>query len=167
MKAHVNRSLRNSKSSLLAASIVIGVGMGGFVDGIVFHQLLQWHEMISAKLPPNTLLNKSINMFWDGVFHAFTWLTTAFGIGMLWNYVKREDSILSSRTFIGGLLLGFGLFNIVEGVIDHSLLKLHNVREISNHKELWNQAFLVFGLALVVSGWVLVKNGKWKSIKAV
>jgi hypothetical protein len=43
---------------------------GGFVDGIVFHQVLQWHNMRSARLPPDNLLDTKIKMFWDGLFHA-------------------------------------------------------------------------------------------------
>src|SRR5687767_11841938 len=82
---------------LIAASTLIGIGMGGFADGIVLHQILQWHNMISAKLPPDTLLNSKTNMFWDGMFHAFTWIVTLVGIIQLWNVVKDRATPLSNR----------------------------------------------------------------------
>ena len=106
-----------------------GDRMGGFVDGILFHQILQVHNMLSAVRPPITLVNVEINMFWDGLFHAFTWVDDGRGIALLWRAVKRTDAALSTRTFVGSLLLGWGLFNLVEGVIDHHLLGIHHVVE--------------------------------------
>src|SRR4051812_34284373 len=55
---------------ILRGAVLLGVGIGGFIDGILFHQILQWHEMISVQLPPVTLAAKSVNMFWDGIFHS-------------------------------------------------------------------------------------------------
>src|SRR3954470_13826468 len=102
---------------LIAAGILLGVGMGGFVDGIVFHQLFQTHNMLSAKLPPDTLINAKVNMVWDGIFHALTWTMTAFAVALLWNAGKKRDVPWSGRTFSGALISGWGLFNLVEGVI--------------------------------------------------
>ena len=50
----------------------MGIGLGGFFDGILFHQLLQIHNMLSAKYPNTSIANLEINMFWDGLFHALT-----------------------------------------------------------------------------------------------
>ena len=58
---------------LIRAGIFLGIGMGGFFDGIVLHQLLQVHSMLTAKVPKDTIANVEINMFWDGMFHALTW----------------------------------------------------------------------------------------------
>ncbi|RYF47809.1 MAG: DUF2243 domain-containing protein, partial [Cytophagaceae bacterium] len=102
--------------------MVIGIGLGGFIDGIVLHQILQWHEMLSAKIPNTEYVGKSINMFWDGIFHFFCLLVTLVGIVLLWKLLKRNDINRSGKLLSGGLLLGWGLFNIVEGVIDHHLL---------------------------------------------
>ncbi len=145
---------------LIAAATLIGIGMGGFVDGIVLHQILQWHQMISAKLPPDTLLNKETNMFWDGIFHAFTWLTAALGIYLLWRVVYERKSVLSNRIFGGSLLFGFGLFNVVEGIIDHHILVLHNVREVSSSPSAWNFGFLGISVVMLAVGWMLVQQGR-------
>jgi uncharacterized membrane protein len=80
------------KSPLIASGVLLGAGLGGFVDGIVLHQMLQWHNMISAKLPPDTLVNSKIYMFWDGAFHAGVWLLTLAGVWMLFRAGKRADA---------------------------------------------------------------------------
>lgn len=145
---------------IIAATTLIGVGMGGFVDGIILHQILQWHNMLSAKLPPDTLLKAKTNMFWDGMFHAAVWIVTLIGIVMLWNAVKDRAVNLSNKLLIGGLLLGWAIFNLVEGLIDHHLLVLHNVREISSSPSSWNFGFLGFSAVMLLVGWMLIKNGR-------
>lgn len=142
---------------LVAAGTLLGIGMGGFVDGILFHQLLQAHNMLSAKVTRATVVGLEINMFWDGLFHAFTWLMTALGLALLWNTVKKRDTVLSTRTFVGSLSLGWGLFNLVEGIIDHHLLHLHHVTETENHL-VWDLTFLGFGLLLVIIGFVMIRS---------
>ena len=151
----------NEKNALplMAAATVLGIGIGGFIDGIVLHQILQWHEMLTNKLPADTLVNKSINMFWDGIFHLFTLITTTIGVFLLWNLLNKKNINTSKYLLWGGLSMGWGLFNLVEGIIDHQLLKLHNVREFSPHQEVWNYGFLIFGLLLVILGWHWRKKG--------
>jgi uncharacterized membrane protein len=143
---------------LTSAATVLGIGLGGFIDGIVLHQILQWHEMLSNKLPPDTLINKSVNMFWDGIFHAFTLLVVCTGILLLWRLLFRKDISRSGKLLAGGLLLGWGLFNIVEGIIDHHLLKLHNVREITENVAAWNYGFLGLSVLLIIGGFALTKQ---------
>jgi uncharacterized membrane protein len=144
---------------LLASATILGIGIGGFIDGIVLHQILQWHEMLSNKIPPTTVINKSVNMFWDGIFHAFTLLVTIIGLYQLFQLFFRTDVIINRRIFAGSLLLGWGLFNVVEGIIDHHLLKLHNVREITEYPSLWNYGFLIASLVLIVFALRLIQSG--------
>jgi uncharacterized membrane protein len=145
---------------LLSAALILGIGLGGFVDGIALHQVLQWHEMISARMPPTTYVAKSVNMFWDGIFHAVTFVVTFIGVLMLWKGLNRTDSDRSGKVLAGGLIAGWGLFNIVEGIFDHHLLKLHNVREITPDKAAWNYGFLIFSIMLLVIGFALVRMRK-------
>jgi predicted membrane protein DUF2243 len=58
------------------AAVLLGIGLGGFVDGIVLHQIFQWHHMLSNWIPPITMEAMHINMVWDGLFHAVVWLVT-------------------------------------------------------------------------------------------
>ena len=140
---------------LVAAGTLLGIGMGGFVDGISLHQILQWHNMLSSRLPPTSLVNVEINMFWDGLFHALTWTMTAVGLALLWRAGQRADVPWSTRTFVGSLLLGWGVFNLVEGTIDHQILGIHHVKPGPNMLA-WDVGFLVSGLVLMAVAWWLI-----------
>ena len=154
-----------TRRPLIAAGTALGIGMGGFVDGIVLHQLLQVHNMLSAKYPTKSvdtetlLVNLQINMFWDGLFHVLTWAMTAVGLALLWNSVRRADVALSGKTLMGSMILGWGLFNLVEGIIDHHILHIHHVTETANHL-LWDVAFLGSGIAMIAAGWMMIGNSR-------
>ncbi len=143
---------------LVIAGTVIGIGMGGFVDGILFHQILQLHNMLSNRVLRTSLLNEQINMVWDGFFHAFTWICVAVGIFLLWRAIKRPDVVLSDKALLGAILFGFGLFNLVEGTIDHEILQLHHVYQNGNHL-LWDMVFLAAGVLLMIVGWLTLQQG--------
>ena len=148
---------RSATKSVVAAGTVIGIGMGGFVDGILFHQILQIHNMLSARVPTDTLVGAKVNMVWDGLFHAGVWTATAVGIVMLWRALALTGERPSGRAFVGSLLLGWGLFNVVEGVIDHHLLQLHHVYERVGLSA-WDWLFLASGAALVMTGWLMIRS---------
>jgi uncharacterized membrane protein len=152
--------LRLRRTPLVAAGILLGAGLGGFVDGIVLHQILQWHNMLSGQLPPDTLVRAKVNMYWDGLFHAAVWVLTVVGLAMLWGASGRADVPHSGRTLLGGLLLGWGLFNVIEGVIDHELLGLHHVYEYTPNHLPADLGFLAFGVALLLAGAGLVRAGR-------
>lgn len=143
---------------LTTAALVLGIGLGGFVDGIVLHQILQWHEMLSNKIPPTDLVAKTVNMFWDGIFHTFCLLVVLVGVVMLWKTGRRSDADRNGNLLWGGLLAGWGLFNILEGIMDHHILKLHNVREITENVPAWNFGFLGFSVVLLGAGWAIMKK---------
>jgi uncharacterized membrane protein len=143
---------------LVSAATLLGIGMGGFVDGILFHQILQWHQMLATWIPPVDLVSAKVNMVWDGLFHAFTWVTTMTGIVLLWRVGKMPDVPHSSRIFAGSMALGWGSFNLVEGVIDHQILGVHHVHPGAGQAA-WDVAFLVFGAVLAGGGWALIHSG--------
>jgi uncharacterized membrane protein len=140
-----------TRSPLVRAGLVLGVGLGGFVDGIVFHQLLQLHSMLSALYPPTSVLNLEHNMVWDGVFHVFTWCTTVLGVVLLWRAGARRDVAWCGRTLAGAGLCGWGAFNLVEGVIDHFVLQIHHVVERQG-LSIWDGVFLASGVILIAVG---------------
>jgi uncharacterized membrane protein len=149
-----------TRRPLMASGILMGAGMGGFVDGIVFHQILQLHNMVSGWLPPSNLVDAKVNMFWDGVFHAAVWIMTALGLWMLWRCGKRPDVPWSGKTFVGAWFAGWGVFNTIEGVIDHLVLGMHHVNEYAANRLAWDLAFQASGIVLIVLGWLLVRAGK-------
>ncbi len=74
----------------VAAGVLLGLGLGGFFDGIVLHQILQWHHMAtSAGYPADTLENLELNTMLDGLFHAATYMLTAAGLFMLWRRARQ------------------------------------------------------------------------------
>lgn len=145
---------------LTVSAIVLGIGSGGLIDGIVFHQILQWHAMLSNKMAPVTLVAKSVNAFWDGIFSGFCMLVILVGIVLLWKMLWRKDINRSSRLLAGGMLLGWGFFNMIEGLINHLVLKLHNVREVVEGRTTWNLAFLGFAFVLIIVGYILVNTDR-------
>jgi uncharacterized membrane protein len=142
---------------LVTAGTVLGIGLGGFVDGIVFHQILQLHNMLSAIHPPTSVVNLELNMVWDGLFHAFTWLATLAGVALLWRAAPSAAEPWAGRTLVGAGLIGWGLFNGVEGVIDHFVLGIHHVVERLG-LSVWDWAFLASGAVLVALGVALVRG---------
>lgn len=143
---------------LTTTSIILGIGIGGFIDGIFLHQILQWHGMVSNKLPIDTIVGKSVNMFWDGIFHVVTLLAVVVGIASLVRLLKRKNINPSPRLVWGGLFAGWGIFNLVEGLIHHHLLKFHNVNEFSMQQDLWNYGFLASGVLCIAIGFVSIYN---------
>jgi uncharacterized membrane protein len=140
----------------LIAALVLGVGLGGFVDGILLHQILQWHNMLSSVAPPTDLVAMKYNMVWDGAFHALTWLVTFTGVVLLYRAGRSTDNVWSGRVLAGGMLAGWGLFNFVEGLVDHQLLGIHHVHP-GEHQLAWDLGFLfVGGLGLMLAGALLV-----------
>ena len=147
------------------AGIVLGIGLGGVVDGIVLHQILQWHNMVANWLPPTTLATMHVNMVWDGLFHAVVWLVTLVGVFLLWSAAYQQERNPFLREFIGRLIFGWGLFNLVEGLIDHQLLGVHYVRQVP-HYTVYNMTFLAIGgVGLIRVGWILMRTGRRDTIE--
>ncbi|ANZ41625.1 hypothetical protein BBK82_42430 [Lentzea guizhouensis] len=132
------------------AALVLGLGIGGFIDGIVIHQLLGWHHMLSGWYP---LTEVHLMMVGDGVFHLLCLLLVLAGVAMLNRRPPMPNAVLG-----GGILTGWGVFNLVEGLVDHHVLGVHHVRH-GPDQLVYDIAFLVTGAVLVVAG-VLVSRSK-------
>jgi uncharacterized membrane protein len=132
------------RAPLVAAGLVLGVGFGGFVDGIVLHQMLQWHNMLSSVVPPTDLIAMKYNMIWDGAFHALTWTACLIGVILLFRAGRVARAAWSGRLLGGMMLAGWGLFDLVEGLIDHQLLGLHHVHP-GAHQTAWDLGFVLIG----------------------
>jgi uncharacterized membrane protein len=144
---------------LRAGGILLGIGLGGFADGILLHQILQWHNMVSSAVPPTTMEAMRTNMRADGWFHLGTWMATVCGIWMLWQAGQRVTAFPSSTWFIGQFFMGWGAFNFVEGVVDHQILGLHHVRGQSIFD--WDYGFLLFaGIGFFYFGRWLARRGE-------
>ena len=151
-----------TRSFPLSAGILFGLGLGGFFDGIVLHQILQWHHMVSSWYPIDSIPNLELNTRWDGIFHSATYVFVVLGLFILWRAAHREHLAWSNRLLAGSLLIGWGLFNLVEGVIDHEILGAHHVNETMPRDQwiFWDVGFLLWGVAMLVAGWLLVRAGR-------
>lgn len=143
---------------LVSAGTVLGIGLGGFFDGILFHQLLQVHNMLTGWVAKDTIPNIEVNMFWDGLFHTLTWTMTVIGLALLFRAGERPEVPWSRRLLVGAMFLGWGLFNFVEGLIDHHVLGVHHVVESAGLSR-WEYAFLASGAAFIAVGWTLIRGG--------
>lgn len=143
-----------------AGGVLLGMGLGGFLDGILFHQILQWHHMLSTVYPPETMDAMRLNMLWDGVFHGGVWLLTLAGLLLLWNGVRGARMALPSvRWIVGLLLLGWGLFNAVEGIVNHHIFEIHHVRGWAPDI-VWDVGFVLSGGILFVVGWAVASSAQ-------
>lgn len=130
--------------------MVLGLGFGGFVDGIVIHQLLGWHHMLSGWYPDDL----HANMVGDGLFHLLCLALVLVGTAML-----NRVAPLPGRVLWGGVLLGWGVFNLVEGVLNHLVLGTHHVR--TGPQELaYDLGFLVLGAVQVLVGLLVVRSAR-------
>ncbi|WP_246998306.1 DUF2243 domain-containing protein [Halosolutus gelatinilyticus] len=153
--------LREDAKPLVIAGIVLGIGLGGFFDGIVLHQLLQWHHMLSAQTEPTTVANLRLNVLADGLFHAATYLCTIAGIALLVRAWRRPAVPKSGRALLGSVIMGWGAFNLVEGLVNHQLLGIHHVWPAGPGSVLlWDVAFLLSGVLFLLGGYAVVRTGE-------
>jgi uncharacterized membrane protein len=158
MTAHPARArgAENHARRYTAGGLLLGVGLGGFVDGIVLHQLLQWHHMLTSTgdHPATTVAGLETNTLWDGLFHVSTWIATLVGI-LLVTRAMGAGYGAPGRQLIGLLMIGWGGFNLVEGLVDHHILAIHHVRDDVGAPLGWDLAFLALGATLLLGGLAL------------
>ena len=101
---------RSSSRRFVTAGLLLGVGLGGFVDGIVLHQILQWHHMLTSTdtdnlglrdYPATTVEGLEVNTLWDGLFHASTWMFVAVGLALLWRAWQQRQAPRAGRSWSG------------------------------------------------------------------
>ena len=157
----LDRGRSTDRSPTRAPGLLLGLGLGGFIDGIVAHQLFQWHHMVSdtGDHPVDTISGLEANTLADGVFHLGTWVLVTLGVMLMLRSWQQRRPAPNFRFQTGLLLMGWGIFNIVEGLINHQLLGVHHVRDDLGGPTSWDVGFLAFGLALSIAGWALHKAG--------
>jgi uncharacterized membrane protein len=155
-------TIRRLPPSLTTPGLLLGIGMGGFIDGIVLHQILQWHQMLSTtdEWGARTVRDIEVNVMADGLFHAATWVFVALGLATLWRLSVTGTWRSSWRSLLGWMLVGWGAFNLVEGAVNHHALGIHRVRPDAAEPLVWDLGFLAFGVVLVVVGWLLRRSDR-------
>jgi uncharacterized membrane protein len=140
----------------LVAAVTVGVGLSGFFDGILLHQVLQWHHLLSL-VPGETFRDIGTQILADGLFHVAMYLVTATGIWLLW---RRRDSLGDYRTVVGGALLGFGLWNLIDVGFFHWILGIHRIRIDVPDPMVYDVSWLVLlGIAPMIVAWLMLRRG--------
>lgn len=116
----------------LLSGFMFGVGLVAFIDEAVFHQLLHWHHFYD-------LSSTTWGLVSDGFFHALSWFATVGGL-FLFADLRRRRSLIPLR-WSGAVLLGIGVFQLYDGLIQHKLFRIHQIRyevDIFYYDLVWN-----------------------------
>ena len=136
------------------AGLLLGFALGGFFDGILLHQILQWHHLLSA-LEGDLRFQVAA----DGFFHALMYLLAAAGLWMLWRSEAAGEA-RSGRRLLAAMLVGFGTWHGLDAVLSHWLLGIHRIRMDSAVPLAWDLGWLaVFGLLPLFAGFALWRSG--------
>lgn len=134
------------------AAALVGAGVMAAVDEIVFHQVLAWHHFYDRSTPDVALLS-------DGLLHALELVALVAGFVLLAD-LRRSGTFVRGAAWAGGLL-GAGAFQLVDGLVHHKVLRLHQVRydvpDLLPYDLAWNGSALL----LLAAGAVLwVRAGR-------
>lgn len=130
----------------LLAGVLLGLGTIAFLDEAVFHQLLHWHHFYDRS-------TTDIGLVSDGIFHAFSWFATVAALYLVADL--RRARAFWGRPFWGGLLTGAGFFQLYDGLVQHKLMGLHQIRygvDLLPYDLVWNVSAAVLfiaGIAIV------------------
>ena len=131
------------------AGAILGFALGGFFDGILLHQILQWHHLLS--LVPG-IGDLRAQMMWDGMFHALMYVIAAWGLAALWRAHRREAAV-PRGIIVGALLVGFGTWHVIDTLLSHWFLGIHRIRIDSPNPLAWDLLWLaVFGIVPLALG---------------
>jgi uncharacterized membrane protein len=147
--------------------IILGIGLGGFCDGIFLHQVFQWHHMFSSIYPPDNVPGLQMNTLGDGLFHTVTWVSVLLGLYILYSRVTQaRREVWKSAVLWSWILCGWGWFNLVEGLIDHQILRIHHVRP-GPHQFAYDMTFLASGVVFILAGWRMARAGSAVRVSTV
>jgi uncharacterized membrane protein len=138
----------SGSGAVLASGALLGVGTASFVDQAVFHLVLGWHHFWDGSTPHAALVS-------DGLFHAFGFVAVVSGLFLLSDLRRRRSLVV--RRWVGGVLLGAGAFQLYDGLVQHKVFGLHQIRygvDLLPYDLTWN----VLAAVLLVAGAVLTRT---------
>lgn len=146
--ANPDTSLRFLYSSRnLWAGVLFGIGLMAFIDEIIFHQLLHWHHFYDRA-------TTDIGLVSDGILSAFSLAATVGGL-FLYADLRRRNAWWPVK-WTGGILVGAGGFQLYDGIIDHKVLRVHQVRYNVESLLPYDLAWNIAGAAILITGIVLL-----------
>ena len=149
-----------ARREVITAAVVLGIGLSGFFDGILLHQVLQWHHLLSL-VQGETFRSIEAQILADGLFHVLMYLVTATGLYLLWRSRRQLADGVSWRTVAGGALLGFGLWNVIDVAFFHWILGIHRIRVDVPDPMTYDVAWLaILGGVPLAIGWLLLRRSR-------
>ena len=134
---------------------LIGIALGGFFDGILLHQVLQWHHLLSLVDSP-LLADIRAQILADGLFHVLMYLIAVGGLALLWRRRAEFSEAGAGALLFACVLLGFGAWNLLDVALFHWILVIHRIRVNVPNPMLWDLLWLVlFSLPFLLAGWLL------------
>ncbi|WP_300578664.1 DUF2243 domain-containing protein [Phenylobacterium sp.] len=147
---------RDPRRSMIAAAL-LGIGAMAAVDEVVFHQLLAWHHFFDWSTP-------AFGLFSDGLLHAAELIIFALGFFMILDIRGRQA--LAPRSAWAGFLLGAGGFQIFDGIIDHKVLRLHQIRYGVDNLLIYDVVWNAAGVILIALGLLLARRSSGEGARA-
>lgn len=143
------------------AGYLLGFAMGGFFDGILLHQILQWHHLLSS-IQTGPLGSLRMQVTVDGWFHALMYLVAALGLWHLWrDSTTSHGRVSTTRGLWPAFWVGFGVWHMVDAVFSHWITGIHRIRMDSDVPLVWDLMwFVVFGVVPALFGWWKQSNDK-------
>jgi uncharacterized membrane protein len=150
--------VKGASSFPATAVALLGVALGGFFDGILLHQILQWHHLLSGLEGRSDDLAFQIAA--DGWFHIATYVLLAVALVMLWR-ARASLGQAPASAVLGWALIGFGAWHVLDAVAAHWVLQIHRIKMDAASRLLWDLAWLAaFGLLPIALGvWRLATPG--------
>jgi uncharacterized membrane protein len=137
---------------------LLGFSLGGFFDGILLHQVLQWHHLLSG-LEGEAFRDLRVQILADGLFHVKMYVIAIVGLALLWRSRREFATPPASRLLLANALIGFGVWHVADTILSHWLLGIHRIRMEAENVLLWDLIwFFVFGVAFIAAGWFVRRN---------
>ena len=143
-----------------SGAFVLGVALSGFFDGILLHQILQWHHLLSL-VDGEGLQDPRVQILADGAFHVLMYALTAVGLAMQWKGRRDLQVAGAGRRIWAALLLGFGAWNVADVVVFHWILGIHRIRLDGPPPLPWDIGWLVaLGLLPMLAGVAMLRSNR-------
>lgn len=139
---------------------LLGISLGGLFDGILLHQVLQWHHLLSL-VESQPVQDLRTQILADGLFHLLMYVIACVGLWLLWSG-RSADASAPPLRLIAITVLGFGIWQFLDVVVFHWIARIHRIRLDVDNPLAWDIGWLiVFGLPAVIAGcWLLARARK-------
>jgi len=133
-------------TGLRGPGLLLGLAFGGFFDGIVLHQLLQWHHLLSG-LSQARWADMRVQLLADGLFHTLMYVLAVLALVLLVRRRAQLSAAGAGNRLLVTFVSGFALWQLLDAVLSHWLLGIHRIRMDTEHPLAWDLGWLlVFGL---------------------